>query len=85
MGKDFDKTNFFKIDSFNSLDYYQLPEEVKDVELDFDFPYKSNTVKTPRQLFSKLRELYTGKISFQFKHIRNDEIMDWIETEIQSL
>lgn len=48
LGKDFNKEEFFKIDSFNNLDFYELPEEVKDLELDFDFPLKNNQVKTPR-------------------------------------
>ena len=85
LGKDFNKQGFYKIDKFNNLDSYEFSEEIKDLELDFEFPLKSSSVKTPRQLFQKLRNLYTGKISFQFKHIKNNEVMSWIENEIQHL
>lgn len=67
------RTNFEEITDFSSLETSGIKENLWDTPIPFDFPFKSQSIRTPRQLHNHLLKLYCGKVSFEYKHILNQE------------
>ena len=78
MGKEnFEETKFIEKEK------EFIDKEYLDIELEFDFPYKSDKVRTPRQLQQRLKEIYCGQISYEFVDIADMAQIDYIKQQAE--
>ncbi len=77
------KTNFEEVTDFFSLETSSIPKRFYDLEIKWDFPYLDKELKTSREIHHKMKELYCGKISYEFMHMPY-ESREWILSQIET-
>ncbi len=83
LNLDINKPQPFKDSEFYDLDETKIPKEFYDVSFQYEgflkhgF-YQKKQMWTAREIHSRLKEIYCGKIGFEFMKIPSKEIQIWL-------